>query len=158
MLKNTILSTLAIASIAFTFAMEPINSVSMTKDTMMDDKKMMNKNEGMVKEKMMYNGQEMNYSTPTRDVGMGSRGEHVINLQKFLIDKGFLALPQGVSHGYYGSMTKKAVMAYQESLGVTPTGYFGPKTRMMMQEKMKMSPDADMMKQDGNMMKEKIMQ
>jgi thiol-disulfide isomerase/thioredoxin len=51
-------------------------------------------------------------------------------------------------------MTKKAVMAYQESIGVNPTGFFGPKTRMMMQDKMKMMDDSKMMKKDGAMMKD----
>jgi hypothetical protein len=48
-------------------------------------------------------------------------------------------------------------MLYQESLGVTPTGYFGPKTRMAMQDKVNMKEADTMMKdkmaEDGKMMK-----
>ena len=131
-------------------------SDSMMKDKMMDDGKMMKKDESMMKDKMMDSGKMMKSTAPTSDAGMGSRGEHVTAIQKFLIEKGFLTLPTGVTYGYYGSMTKKAVMAYQESIGVASTGYFGTKTRMMMQDKMKMMDDGKMMKKDESMMKDKM--
>ncbi len=128
------------------------------KDKMMDDGKMMKKDDGMMKDKMMDDGKMMKFMNPTIDAGMGSRGEHVTALQKFLIEKGFLTLPTGAVHGYYGFMTKKAVMAYQESVGLNPTGFFGPKTRMMMQDKMKMMDDGKMMKKDDTRMKDKMVQ
>ncbi len=128
-------------------------SDTMMRDKMMDDGKMMKKdNAAMMKDKMM-----MKMSLPTINVGHGSRGEAITALQSFLIEKGFLVLPAGASTGYFGPMTKKAVMMYQESVGVSMTGYFGPKTRIMAQEKMGMKDDAAMMKDkmmdDGKMMK-----
>lgn len=108
---------------------------SMIKDTMMDNKVM----------------------APMSDAWMGAKGEHISLLQKYLVSKGFLTIPEGVSLGYFGPLTKKAVMLYQESLGVTPTGYFGPKTRMAMQDKVNMKETDTMMKdkmaEDGKMMK-----
>lgn len=161
-MHTKIITGLLISTALFTTvsAMEmATGSDSMMKDKMMDDGKMMKKDDAMMmKDKMMDSGKMMKRVTSTSDAGIGSRGEHVTSLQKFLTEKGFLALPTGVMYGYYGSMTKKAVMAYQESIGVTPTGFFGPKTRMMTQDKMKMSDDAKMMKKDDVMMKDKMVQ
>lgn len=61
---------------------------------------------------------------------MGSRGADVVALQSFLESKGLLTMPAGVAKGYFGGLTKSAVVAYQISKGVTPaSGYFGPLTR-----------------------------
>ncbi len=61
---------------------------------------------------------------------LGSRGADVVALQSFLESKGLLTMPAGVAKGYFGGLTKSAVVAYQISKGVTPTsGYFGPLTR-----------------------------
>lgn len=106
-------------------AMEPV----MVKDTMMKD--------DMKKEMMM----------PEMNMGMGAKGDKVAMLQEMLIQKGFLVLPEGVAKGRFGPATKRALMQYQKSLGVSPTGYYGMKTR----EKMKMMGD-------GAMMKEKMME
>ena len=161
-MHTKIITGLLISAVALTTAsaMEmATGSDSMMKDKMMDDGKMMKKDAAMMmNDKMTDSGKMVKTMTPTSDAGMGSRGEHVTAIQKFLIEKGFLTLPTGVMHGYYGSMTKKAVMAYQESIGVTGTGYFGPKTRMMMQDKMKMMDDGKMMKKDESMMKDKMVQ
>ena len=166
-MRTKIITGLLVSVVAFTTvsAMEMTTTgAPMAKDTMMDDhmmkatSSMMKKDDGMMmKDKMMGNKKMMKSLTPTSDAGMGSRGDHVTAIQKFLIEKGFLTLPTGAVHGYYGMMTKKAVMAYQESIGVNPTGFFGPKTRMMMQDKMKMTDDAKMMKKDEAMMKDKMM-
>ena len=148
-----IITGLLVSVIAFATAsaMEMTTGAdSMMKDKMMGDHMMkatdtmMKKDGMMMKDKVMDSGKMMKSMTPTSDAGMGSRGEHVIAIQKFLIEKGFLTLPTRAVYGYYGAMTKKAVMAYQESVGVNPTGFFGPKTRMMMQDKTKMMGDGIM--------------
>lgn len=56
----------------------------------------------------------------------GSRGLGVTELQDFLIEKGFL---MGQSSGNFFSLTRKAVVAYQTSIGLPATGYVGPMTR-----------------------------
>lgn len=66
----------------------------------------------------------------TTNLTIGSRGADVVMLQSFLESKGLLTMPAGVAKGYFGALTKSAVVAYQISKGVTPTsGYFGPLTR-----------------------------
>lgn len=60
----------------------------------------------------------------------GARGADVVALQSFLESKGLLTMPAGVAKGYFGALTKSAVVAYQISRGVVPaSGYFGPLTR-----------------------------
>lgn len=56
----------------------------------------------------------------------GSHGVAVTELQDFLIEKGFLA---GRASGNFFSLTRKAVVAYQSSVGLPATGYVGPMTR-----------------------------
>lgn len=56
----------------------------------------------------------------------GSRGVAVTELQDFLIAKGFLS---GQTSGNFFSLTRKAVVAYQASVGLPATGYVGPMTR-----------------------------
>ncbi|MBP6974741.1 MAG: peptidoglycan-binding protein [Candidatus Pacebacteria bacterium] len=61
---------------------------------------------------------------------LGARGADVVMLQSFLESKGLLTMPAGVAKGYFGGLTKSAVVAFQISMGVTPaSGYFGPLTR-----------------------------
>lgn len=57
----------------------------------------------------------------TRDLTIGSTGADVTALQNMI----------GVSPatGYFGSITKAAVQAYQASKGISTTGYVGPLTR-----------------------------
>jgi len=67
--------------------------------------------------------------TFNQDLTLGSKGADVIALQQFLINKGYLT---GVSSptGYFGTLTQKALAAYQSANGISPAaGYFGPKTR-----------------------------
>ncbi|MES2622836.1 MAG: peptidoglycan-binding domain-containing protein [Patescibacteria group bacterium] len=61
---------------------------------------------------------------------VGSRGADVTALQNILAAGGyFTATPTG----YFGSITKTAVMAYQRANAITPvSGYFGPLTRATM--------------------------
>ena len=56
----------------------------------------------------------------------GERGTEVVELQNFLISKGLLS---GSPTGNFFSLTQKAVIAYQSSADLPPTGYVGPKTR-----------------------------
>lgn len=151
MIKNILIGvTLSLLVTTSVSAMLPASSS--TKDAMM--KKEMMSDGDMTKKDMMTEGEKMmKMSAPTVNVSMGGRGENVVMLQKYLVEKGFLTLPAGVAYGYFGSLTKKAVMMYQESIGVTPTGYFGPLTRAKMSEKMKMMDGDTMMKKEGEMMK-----
>lgn len=69
-------------------------------------------------------------TTFTTDLTVGSKGSEVTALQTWLVSKGFLTMPAGVAMGYFGSLTKSALAAYQTSVGITPAvGYFGPITR-----------------------------
>jgi murein L,D-transpeptidase YcbB/YkuD len=70
--------------------------------------------------------------TLSKDLSSGSKGEQVTVLQEILIEKGFLTMPAGAKMGTFGPSTKKAVMMYQKSIGVKPTGYVGSKTRSML--------------------------
>ena len=58
----------------------------------------------------------------------GSRGADVTALQDRLTAEGFYT--HGVSTGYFGMVTKKAVQAYQMAKNITPrSGFVGPLTR-----------------------------
>ena len=65
----------------------------------------------------------------TTSLSVGSHGTDVETLQKFLENKGYLTIPEGQSRGYFGAITKKALMKYQKANGITQTGTFGPRTR-----------------------------
>src|SRR3989338_4262034 len=66
----------------------------------------------------------------TRNLTLGSTGTDVETLQKFLVSKGHLAMPQGVAFGYFGGLTRAALVKYQAASGISPAvGYFGPLTR-----------------------------
>jgi peptidoglycan hydrolase-like protein with peptidoglycan-binding domain len=68
--------------------------------------------------------------TFTTDLTIGSQGADVTALQQFLVSKGFLTMPAGVSMGYFGSLTQSALANYQAANGISPaSGYFGPITR-----------------------------
>jgi len=59
---------------------------------------------------------------------VGSTGADVTALQSWLVSNSFLTMPAGVSMGYFGSLTKAAVIAYQASVGLPNTGFVGPLT------------------------------
>ena len=63
------------------------------------------------------------------EFGVGARGIDVVALQTYLEGKGFLTMPPGIAKGTFGAVTRKALQAYQKSLGISQTGYLGPKTR-----------------------------
>jgi hypothetical protein len=62
----------------------------------------------------------------TVDLSVGSRGNSVIELQSRLTREGVYF---GHVTGYFGSLTLKAVRAYQSKLGISATGLVGPLTR-----------------------------
>jgi hypothetical protein len=68
----------------------------------------------------------------TRDLSLDSAGKDVSDLQNFLVQKGFLTMPIGVSTGYFGKLTKTALENYQLSEKIIESkgsGYFGLLTR-----------------------------
>ena len=70
--------------------------------------------------------------TFNNDLSVGTTGQDVVNLQTWLIGNGFNipAVSSGRAlKGYFGSETKAAVTAYQQSVGLPAFGYFGPLTR-----------------------------
>ncbi len=65
-----------------------------------------------------------------RNLTLGSMGADVGSLQLFLEAKGFLVLPAEVERGYYGKITRAAVVAWQRASGISPaSGYLGPISR-----------------------------
>lgn len=63
----------------------------------------------------------------TKSLKMGMRGADVTALQDRLTAEGFYTY--GVSTGYFGMVTKKAVQAYQMAKNITPrSGFVGPLT------------------------------
>ncbi|MDP1689682.1 MAG: peptidoglycan-binding protein [bacterium] len=63
----------------------------------------------------------------TQNLAVGSRGADVTALQQYLLDNKFYA--SSVT-GYYGQLTKKAVMAFQKVHGIAPVGNVGLLTRV----------------------------
>jgi hypothetical protein len=66
--------------------------------------------------------------TFTNYLKVGSTGADVTALQTWLVANGFLTMPAGVSTGYFGQLTKAAVVKYQASVGLPATGFVGPLT------------------------------
>ena len=70
--------------------------------------------------------------TFNNDLGLGSTGSDVSNLQTWLMSNGYNipSISSGVaSRGYFGSQTQAAVEAYQRTIGLPAYGFFGPLTR-----------------------------
>ncbi len=70
------------------------------------------------------------------NLSLGASGNDVVVLQKFLQGKNFLKIPAGVKEGYFGALTKKAVVDFQKSVGLPATGYFGPLTRAVINKQL----------------------
>jgi peptidoglycan hydrolase-like protein with peptidoglycan-binding domain len=68
-------------------------------------------------------------ATFTTWLTVGSRGLDVTALQAILVAQGYLKV---VPTGYYGALTKQAVMAYQKANGLEQVGSTGPKTRALL--------------------------
>ena len=71
----------------------------------------------------------------TRDLSIGSRGEDVRALQRFLNAQGYLVASSGPGSSgsettYFGALTQQALVQYQAAENISPAaGYFGPITR-----------------------------
>ena len=61
-----------------------------------------------------------------RGLALGTRGEDVKELQEMLREKGFLSAS---STGFFGKMTKEAVVKFQNDGGLNPSGFFGELSR-----------------------------
>ncbi|MDB5259642.1 MAG: baaA1 [Candidatus Taylorbacteria bacterium] len=66
--------------------------------------------------------------TFTNYLKVGSTGADVTALQSWLVANNFLTMPAGVSMGYFGQLTKAAVVKYQASVSLPATGFVGPLT------------------------------
>ena len=66
------------------------------------------------------------YAAYDIDLKLNSSGLSVIELQNFLIDKGYL---KATANGNYGPATTKAVKNFQKKNKIKQTGTFGPGTR-----------------------------
>jgi peptidoglycan hydrolase-like protein with peptidoglycan-binding domain len=66
----------------------------------------------------------------TRYLSVGSEGSDVYDLQKILKNEGYYTYPDLT--GFYGSVTAKAVLSYQEDHGLEPVGSVGPRTRELL--------------------------
>lgn len=63
--------------------------------------------------------------------GLGAKGPEVAKLQTFLINSGYLTLPATTPLGTFDGFTESALRAYQTTVGVTPNGYFGTSTLLL---------------------------
>jgi peptidoglycan hydrolase-like protein with peptidoglycan-binding domain len=64
-----------------------------------------------------------------RDLTIGSKGDDVKQLQQLLIARGFL---YGEVTGYFGILTKTALLAFQTDQGLPSVGTVGPRTRALL--------------------------
>jgi len=74
---------------------------------------------------------------PARDLTIGSRGEDVLALQKQLLLANVGAAAQALADvgatGYFGALTKSAVLEYQLAYHITPAnGYYGIETQQVL--------------------------
>ncbi|MDE1925409.1 MAG: peptidoglycan-binding protein, partial [Patescibacteria group bacterium] len=65
----------------------------------------------------------------TRSLYEGLEGDDVSALQTYLVEKGYLTIPSGTAEGYFGALTKAAVVRFQKDNGVDSIGIVGPATR-----------------------------
>ncbi|MFA5936125.1 MAG: sortase [Patescibacteria group bacterium] len=68
-------------------------------------------------------------AAPSRSLALGARGADVVALQTALEQKGFLIMPRGVAKGYFGTLTRSAVIKYQTSVGLPRLGVFNAATK-----------------------------
>lgn len=68
-------------------------------------------------------------ATFLRSLDLSAEGDDVVALQTILEQKNLLSIPSGVAKGYFGSLTRSAIIRYQESVGLPMVGVFGPLTR-----------------------------
>ncbi len=97
---------------------------------------------GAEKATFLYEGEcKVEKSAPKQDLWLGSRGADVTWLQQFLISKNLGEASQKLmsagATGYFGVLTKAAVVEFQKAFNITPNqGYYGAKTRAVVNENM----------------------
>lgn len=67
-----------------------------------------------------------------RDLRLGMRGGEVSILQRFLQKNGWGIPDDGPVTGYFGGVTKKALMNFQKAKGLAAVGIAGPQTRELL--------------------------
>src|SRR3989338_8372987 len=63
----------------------------------------------------------------TRSLSLGVSGSDVSQLQQFLKEQGFYTYSEIT--GYFGQITKQAVIDFQKAYGINPIGIAGPQTQ-----------------------------
>lgn len=63
------------------------------------------------------------------NLSIGLNNQDVTCLQQFLKDQGQDIYPEGLVTGYFGSLTKSAVVRFQQKYNIPGTGFVGPLTR-----------------------------
>jgi peptidoglycan hydrolase-like protein with peptidoglycan-binding domain len=83
---------------------------------------------GMLKHTSATSGEVLGASTYNfaRELTIGASGSDVTALQSLLISDGYLVL--ATPSGYFGSLTKAAVIKFQAAHSIRQTGYVGPLT------------------------------
>ena len=69
-------------------------------------------------------------SAQTNNLTFGSRGDDVSTLQSYLQERGFLTIPTGVAPGYFGNLTRTALVRFQASAGLPQTGAYDMNTEL----------------------------
>ena len=72
-----------------------------------------------------------NLNTLSRHLGLGMSGGDVRDLQRFYSTDSAI-YPHGLITGYYGPKTREATKRYQRENGLTPTGYVGHFTLLLL--------------------------
>lgn len=73
-------------------------------------------------------------SSFARDLELGMEGADVAALQAFLVAQGHLTMPAGAAPGFFGPLTRAALVKFQLASNVSPAvGYFGPITRKVVE-------------------------
>jgi peptidoglycan hydrolase-like protein with peptidoglycan-binding domain len=65
----------------------------------------------------------------TKDLEINNIDDDIKNLQKFLNSRGYNITRMGEETNYFGAKTRKALIKFQKANSISPTGYFGPLTR-----------------------------
>lgn len=88
-----------------------------------------------IKSELKYLTAKVSFKNITRDLRVGSSGEDVRTLQRFL---GYFdgLYPEGLVTGYFGRATERAVKKFQMQNSIKSTGIVGPLTRAKINEAM----------------------
>jgi len=81
-----------------------------------------------VKQKIIERNDVPEIASLSSNISVGMKGSSVSYLQKYLASKGFLKIE--FVTGYFGEITRQAVVDFQKSNNISPaSGFVGPKTR-----------------------------